>query len=201
MLHAVSRRSFLRLAGAAAALGVFSSRSFAQEAAPPKPSPKPPALPPDKVQAVVGHAHRNLDAVRALVDATPLLVNACWDWGGGDFETPLEAAAHTGRREIAEFLLARGARPSLFAAAMLGQLEIVQAFHAVDPKVHVIPGPHGFTLMHCAQQGGPPAQAVIDWLVAHGATPESQRPLKFVWPSTTTSYRDDRTPALPSVTV
>jgi len=127
-------------------------------------------------------SHRNLAAVQKLVEATPLLVNACWDWGGGDFETPLEAAAHTGQREIAYYLLGKGARPSLFSAAMLGQLELVKAFHAVDSKAHSIPGPHGFTLYHCAKKGGAEAQAVLDWLVAQGAAPVSNKPLPFIWP-------------------
>ncbi len=44
-----------------------------------------------KVQATVGQSHRSLENVRKLVDETPLLANACWDWGGGDFETGLMA--------------------------------------------------------------------------------------------------------------
>lgn len=200
MFPAVTRRSFLRLAGAAAALGALGATSSAQEAPRPNLPPKPPALPPDKAQAAVGQAHRNLAAVRALVEETPLLVNACWDWGGGDFETPLEAAAHTGRREIAEFLLARGARPSLFAAAMLGQLELVRAFLALDPTAHEIPGPHGFTLLHCAKQGGAAAQPVVDWLLAQGVPPDTQRPLKFV-PSTPAADRYDPARPLPAFTV
>ena len=45
-------------------------------------------------------------------------MNASWDWGGGDWETGLGAAAHMGRRDIAELLLGRGARLDLFAAAI-----------------------------------------------------------------------------------
>lgn len=200
MFPAVTRRSFLRLAGATAALGALGATSSAQEVPRFNLPPKPPVLPPDKVQAAVGQAHRNLDAVRALVEEMPLLVNACWDWGGGDFETPLEAAAHTGRREIAEFLLVRGARPSLFAAAMLGQLELVRAFLALDPAAHEIPGPHGFTLLHCAKQGGAAAQPVVDWLLAHGVPPDTQRPLKFA-PSSPAADRYDPARPLPAFTV
>ena len=50
----------------------------------------------------MGQAHRSLYAVRSLVAEIPLLVNACREWGGGDFEPPLQAAAHTGGRAIAE---------------------------------------------------------------------------------------------------
>ena len=68
-------------------------------------------------------------AQRSEADAT--LANAAWDWGGGDWETGLGAAAHMGRRDIAELLLAHGARIDVFAAAMLDQVEIVRAMLAV----------------------------------------------------------------------
>jgi len=148
-----------------------------------KPPPKPPALPIDQVQATVGQAHRSLEKVRQLVEETPLLANACWDWGGGDFETPLQAAAHTGGREIAEYLLNKGARLDLFAAAMLGQLDFVKATLALHPKAHEIPGPHGFTLLHCAKQGGENAKPVYDWLLSSGVPDVTFRPLPFVWPA------------------
>lgn len=182
----LSRRMFVRTSAyllAGVSIATLPAKVSAQAA--PKPPPKPPALPADKVQAVVGQAHRSLEKVRDLVEETPLLVNAVWDWGGGDFETPLEAAAHTGRREIAEYLLAKGARPTIYAAGMLGQLGLVQAFHAVNPKAHEIPGPHGFTLLHCVRQGGDDAKPVLDWLLAQGVPDVKQRPLAYVWPAGT----------------
>ena len=156
--------------------------------APPKsaPPPKPPKLLDDKVQGVVGEAHRSLERVREFVAETPTLVNARWDWGGGDFETPMEAAAHTGGRAIAEFLLAHNARFDLYGAAMLGQLDRVQA--ALGPDVvsaAAVPGPHGFTLLHCAKQGGAPARPVYDWLVAHGVPEVFMIPLPYKWPAGT----------------
>lgn len=186
-----SRRSFLRTSVGLVATGLVVNFASAQEAQPPppgvaKPPPKPAPLPPDKVQAAVGQAHRSLEKVRKLVEEFPLLANACWDWGGGDFETPLEAAAHTGRREIAEYLLSKGARPSLYAAGMLGQLDLVKSFLAVDPKAHLVPGPHGFTLLHCVKEGGDPAKPVLDWLLAQGVPDVTRRPLPFVWPDGTT---------------
>src|SRR3954469_4892236 len=195
MKSPMNRRSFLLSSAslaAAAPLAAFIPVRFNQQAdtaapaAPrPKAPPKPPALPPDKVQATVGQAHRSLENVMKLVEETPLLANASWDWGGGDFETPLQAAAHTGGHEIAEYLLGKGARLDVFAAAMLGQLEFVQATLSLFPKAHEIPGPHGFTLLHCARQGGEKARAVHDWLLAHGVPDVVQRPLPFVWPAGT----------------
>lgn len=185
-----SRRKFLRTSAGFVAAGLLVNLAHTQEsktppAGAPRPPPKPPALPPDKVQAVVGQSHRSLEKVRELVEATPLLANAVWDWGGGDFETPLEAAAHTGQREIAEYLRSKGARPSLYAAGMLGQLDLVKAFLAVDPQAHLIPGPHGFTLLHCVRTGGDQAKPVLEWLLAHGVPDVRQRPLSYAWPDGT----------------
>lgn len=194
------RRQFLRsslqlVAGSALAPLAFSPLraqttpvgSGPAKAAPKNPPPpKPPKLPDDQVQAVVGDAHRSLEKVRTLIEETPTLVNARWDWGGGDFETPLEAAAHTGGRAIAEFLLAHSARFDLYAAAMLGQFDRVQA--ALGPDVvgaAAVPGPHGFTLLHCAKQGGAPAKPVYVWLVAKGVPEIYMIPLPYRWPAGT----------------
>jgi len=195
----MNRRVFLLSSAqlvATVPMAALISTQFSQEAetpapAPPSaplrktPPPKPPVLPRDKVQAIVGQAHRSLENVKRLVEETPLLANACWDWGGGDFETPLQAAAHTGGHAIAEYLLSRGARLDLYAAAMLGQLDFVKAVLALDPKAHEIPGPHGFTLLHCARQGGEKARPVCDWLLASGVPEVTFRPLAFVWPAGT----------------
>ena len=77
---------------------------------------------------MVGASHRNLAKVRELVERQPALARSAVDWGFGDWESALGAAAHTGRREIAELLLANGAQPTLFSAAMLGHLDVVRAF-------------------------------------------------------------------------
>src|SRR5262245_4963191 len=84
------------------------------------------------VSEIVGVSHFNEQRVRELVKAYPELVNACWDWGFGDWESPLGAASHTGQRAIAEFLLAQGARIDIFAAAMLGFTNVVKSFVAAQ---------------------------------------------------------------------
>src|SRR5436305_2661023 len=124
----------------------------------------PPALDPTQVQAFVGDAHGDLDAVRAALDAEPQLANAAWDWGGGDWESALGASAHMGRRDIAELLLEHGARLDLFAAAMLGELEIVQAILAAHPAMRDALGPHGIPLVEHARAGGDEARAVLELL-------------------------------------
>ena len=117
-------------------------------------SDAPPQLDPAKVQSFVANAHGDFDAVQALLAEEPRLVNAAWDWGGGDWETALGAAAHMGRRQIALYLLEHGARLDLFAAAMLGYFDIVSAILSDFPEMHDAKGPHGIPLVEHARVGG-----------------------------------------------
>jgi hypothetical protein len=123
---------------------------------------------PALVKEMVTVAHFDLKRVRDLVERQPALANASVDWGYGDWEDALGAAAHTGRREIAELLLAHGARISIFAAAMLGQLDVVKAFVAARPGVQRTAGPHGIPLLQHAQAGGPQAEPVVSFLESLG---------------------------------
>jgi hypothetical protein len=113
-------------------------------------------------------AHFDLQRVKDLVKAHPSLTKASWDWGFGDWETTLGAASHMGNRAIAEFLIANGARPNLFSAAMLGQLELVRAFVAAQPGVQRITGPHSITLLAHAKAGGERSQKVVEYLQSIG---------------------------------
>ncbi len=103
------------------------------------------------MHAFVGNAHGDIEAVRAALADEPRLVNAAWDWGGGDWETALGAAAHMHRRDIAELLLTHGARLDIFAAAMLGEVEIVRAILDAHPEMRNATGPHGIPLATHAQ--------------------------------------------------
>ena len=120
---------------------------------------------PERVSAIVGASHGNIDRVRQLLGEQPALARAAWDWGFGDWETALGAASHTGRREIAELLIENGARPNLFSAAMMGELETVQAFLSRDPDLYWLPGPHGISLMNHARAGRDGAAAVVEYLL------------------------------------
>jgi hypothetical protein len=124
----------------------------------------PPALDSDLVREFVATAHGDLEAVRNALADEPALVNASWDWGGGDWETGLGAAAHMGRRDIAELLLVHGARIDLFAAAMLGEVEIVLAILTARPDLRDARGPHGISLRAHAEAGGEQARAVLELL-------------------------------------
>lgn len=124
----------------------------------------PPALERDLVRDFVADAHGGLEAVRTALAGEPALANASWDWGGGDWETGLGAAAHVGRRDLAELLLAHGARLDVFAAAMLGETEVVRAILAAQPNMRDSLGPHGIPLRAHAKAGGEAACAVLDLL-------------------------------------
>lgn len=125
---------------------------------------KGPRLELSLVQDFVGVAHRDFDRVKELLEAHPTLVNAAHDWGGGDWETALGAAAHMGRRDIALYLLDHRARLDVFAAAMLGKLDVVKASVAAFPETPKVPGPHGISLIRHAEAGGPEAKEVLDYL-------------------------------------
>ena len=113
-----------------------------------------------EIQQFVGNAHGDIDAVRTALAAEPSLVNCAWDWGDGDWETPIGAAAHMGRRDIAELLIEHGARVDIFAVAMLDELEIVRAMLPLygEPPI----GPHGIPLRAHAAAGD--AQRVLEFL-------------------------------------
>ncbi len=175
-----TRRQFLfasSLAGAALATGAINA--VAQQPAPsaaPAPAPgsspatamkipdRGPALAADLVKAFVGAAHGDLAKTQALLAETPKLLNATWDWGGGDFETALGGYSHMGRRDITQFLLEKGARFDIFAATMLGYLEVVRATLQARPDALACPGPHGIPLLAHAKAGGAEAAAVFAFL-------------------------------------
>jgi hypothetical protein len=173
MGRSVSRRAFLAGLPAIGAIASSTTRAAAQApAAVPQAAHAIgeyfPGTDPERVAAFVGAAHTDLAEVRRMVERQPSLARAAWDWGFGDWETGLGAASHMGRRDIAELLLAHGARPSIFSAAMLGQLDVIKAFVAASPGIQQTPGPHGITLMAHARAGGPAAHAVVAFLESAG---------------------------------
>jgi hypothetical protein len=125
---------------------------------------RPPALPLELANQFVMVAHGDFAQVQTMLEKTPSLLNATWDWGGGDFESALGAAAHTGSRDIALYLLSKGARLDLFTAAMLGNLDIVRAILATFPDARHSLGAHGIPLLVHAQMGGEAARPVLEYL-------------------------------------
>jgi hypothetical protein len=123
-----------------------------------------PTQSPELAREMVLVSHFDFDRVKALVEARPSLARAAWDWGFGDWEEALGAASHTGNRAIAEYLISKGARPSLFSSAMLGHLDVVKAFIAAQPGAQRIRGPHSINLLAHAKAGGEAARPVFEFL-------------------------------------
>jgi hypothetical protein len=123
---------------------------------------------PSLVKEAVTASHGNAARIRELVERQPALARASMDWGFGDWETCIDAAAHVGNRPIADLLLTHGARPTIFSAAMMGQLDAVKALVAARPGIQRTLGPHGITLMAHAKAGGPDAAAVVQYLASLG---------------------------------
>lgn len=117
-----------------------------------------------RVKRFVIAGHGNLPAVKAMLAEQPNLINGAVDWGKGDFETALGGASHMGRRDIAEYLLEHNARMDIFAATMLGRLDIVTAAVAAFPNIVHVPGPHGIPLIVHAEKGGLSAKSVLEFL-------------------------------------
>ncbi len=166
-----SRRSFLSVTGLST-LGISAAvtSAWGQSAAPPAVAAADvfPGQDPTLVREIVGASHGNFARVREAVERQPALARASTDWGFGDWETCIDAAAHVGNKPIADFLLTHGARPTIFSAAMMGQLDAVKALVAARPGIQKIYGPHGITLMSHARAGGPDALPVVEYLKSIG---------------------------------
>jgi hypothetical protein len=166
MAAIINRINFLQLTTFGAGAFLFSpAAGSAQQLS----GEKPPALNSDLVKEFVIAGHGNLEKVKQLLDQEPGLLNACWDWGGGDFETAIEGAGHTGSKDCANYLLDKGARMNIFCAAMLGKLDIVKGFLSAFPELKTSKGPHGLQLIHHATMGKEDAKEVLAYLHTIGA--------------------------------
>ena len=164
MFESVSRRGFLGLAPVVP----FAFQAQSSTTSPAATAASFPAQDPDVVKEIVTVAHGNLARVKELVSARPALARASWDWGYGDWETPIDAASHIGNRPIAEYLIANGARPTIYTAAMMGQLGILKGWIEATPGVQRHRGPHGITLLAHARNGGPAAAETLKYLESLG---------------------------------
>jgi hypothetical protein len=163
----LTRRSFVFSLGSAS----LAAKAWVQSPPPPPAISSADAFPaqdPNLVREIVGASHGNFARVREAVEKQPALARASVDWGFGDWEACIDAAAHVGNKPIADFLLSHGARPTIFSAAMMGQLDTVKAFVAARPGIQKTLGPHGITLMSHARAGGADAAAVVEYLKGLG---------------------------------
>ena len=125
-------------------------------------------LPIAMVKDFVIAGHGNFEKVKLMISETPELLYATFDWAKGDFETALEGAGHTGHKEIARFLIDKGARANIFVLTMLGHTHVVKPFLETFPQYLTARGPHGLTLLHHAQQGGDDAKELLEYITSKG---------------------------------
>jgi hypothetical protein len=121
------------------------------------------------VEEFVRQAHSDMDAVTSMLAEHPTLLNAAHDWERGDFETGLGAASHVGYKELATFFLDKGAQANIFTACLFGQTALVKTMLTAFPQALHAKGPHGYTLLHHAEQGGEAALEVKEYLQSLGA--------------------------------
>lgn len=179
----ISRRALFQVSLPLGAAAVLGGRAWSVAAATDVPIPEYfPRMSDLAVREMVGVAHFDLDRVKLLLETRPALANAAWDWGFGDWETAIGAASHMGRRDIAEVLLASGARPDLFTHAMLGNLGAVRAIIETRPGSQSALGPHGITLLSHARAGKEAAVDVVRYLEQLGDADRRAQPVPLARP-------------------
>lgn len=112
-----------------------------------------PAVKLDIASEIVGVAHFNIDRLKELVNPRPELAKAVWDWGFGDWESAIAAASHVGRKDIVDYLIGKGAVPTFFTYAMLGDYDMVKKIIDSAPGIQKNFGPHGISLLQHAKTG------------------------------------------------
>lgn len=112
-----------------------------------------PNIPPEIIAEVVGKSHFDLDRVKELVEKRPELSRSVWEWRFGDFESAIGAASHVGRRDIAMYLMSKGARPTVFTFAMLGHFQVIKSIVEASKGIQEVTGPHGISLLDHAYAG------------------------------------------------
>lgn len=115
------------------------------------------------VEPFVLAAHGNFAKVQELYEQHPEILNI--PWAKFD-ETALQASSHMGRREIAQYLLSKGAPLNICAAAMLGMQAEVAAFLKQDSSLANARGAHGIPVLFHAAMSGQTEVAAL--LLEHG---------------------------------
>jgi hypothetical protein len=156
-----TRRAFSAILPAAAAGLVFAQKSDTADLVP---------IAPDLVKDWVGKAHeRKIDVMEATAQARAEPHSILLGLGQWRLGKRAASRAHTGSREMALFLLERGARVDLFAAAMLGQLAMLKSAIDTFPASLQVRGAHGIPLLsHAGGRSRRPPCPVRDYLLAKG---------------------------------
>lgn len=127
---------------------------------------KPNSLKIKLIKEFVIAGHKNLPLVKEMIEEHPNLIYCRYDWGNGDAEEAIEGAGHLGNKEIANYLISKGARVNLFVLAMLGKASLVIPTLDTYPELIFAKGPHGFTLLHHAKIGE--SKEIHDYLIDKG---------------------------------
>jgi hypothetical protein len=162
----MNRSEFMQKSLATGSALLIPSLVLTAQQEPERPAP----LPLDIVKEFVGVSHGKFDRCKEMLENNKQLLHVSYDWGGGDFESGIEAAGHVGNTEIAAYLLSKGARYNIYLACMLGHLDTVKNVLTFNPSLLNSKGPHGFTMLHHARKGGESAKPVEAYLTSLGAT-------------------------------
>jgi hypothetical protein len=162
IMNHINRKQFLKTLGLGSVLMGSNSliaRPFFQE---------DPQLDRNLVKEFVGAGHGKMERVKEMLAEHPTLLNSAHDWKHGDFETALGAASHVGNKEIAQWLIDKGAQANIFTAALFGKMDILKPLLEFFPQSLHAKGPHGYTLLHHAVKGGEDALEVKEYLESLG---------------------------------
>ena len=164
----MDRKSFVKKGVASSlGLGLIPTLAFAAQQTDPEP------LKVEMVKEFVLAGHFDLDKAKNMLNDHPNLIYSRYDWGNGDFEEAIEGAGHKGNKEIANYLIEKGARVNLFVLTMLGKTSLVKPTLEAYPSLIFAKGPHGLSLLHHAEVGGTESKELYDYLLGKGLTEKS----------------------------
>jgi hypothetical protein len=161
----MDRKSFIKTGIVSSlGLGLVPTLAFGNNQTDPEP------LKVEIVKEFVLAGHFNLDKVKNMLNDYPNLIYSSYDWGNGDFEEAIEGAGHKGNKEVANYLIKKGARVNLFVLTMLGKTDLVKLTLETYPNLIFSKGPHGLTLLHHAEIGGNESKELYNYLLDKGLT-------------------------------
>jgi hypothetical protein len=164
----MNRKSFIKKGIiSSVGLGLIPTLSFGANQTDPEPYKV------ELVKEFVLAGHFNLDKVKSMLIDYPNLIYSRYDWGNGDFEEAIEGAGHKGNKDVANYLIEKGARVNLFVLTMLGKTNLVKPTLEAYPTLMFSKGPHGLTLLHHAEIGGEESKELYDYLLEKGLTKKS----------------------------
>ncbi len=166
----MNRKSFIKTGIASSmGFGLMPTLAFGNKQQDPEP------IKVEIVKEFVLAGHFDLDKVKNMLEDYPNLLYSSYDWGNGDFEEAIEGAGHKANKEVANYLIKKGARPNLFVLTMLGKTNLVKPTLEAFPNLVFSKGPHGLTLLHHAEIGGEESKELYDYLIGKGLTEKSMK--------------------------